>query len=49
MAKVAAATDDPEMAELQKNCYSSLLAEVKAIAEEKQVNYTNIINMVALR
>ncbi|KAA0194506.1 hypothetical protein HAZT_HAZT005099 [Hyalella azteca] len=42
-------TSDEELQLLQTECYDALLAEVKKIAEEKSVNYTNVINMVALR
>ena len=45
----AAEESDEEVRELQQHCYDALLAEVKAIAEQKGVNYVNIINMVALR
>lgn len=40
---------DKELQSLQTQCYESLLEEVKEIARQKHVNYTNIINMVALR
>ena len=41
--------DDEEVMQLQMECYEAIVAEVKAIAEDKGVNYVNIINMVALR
>ncbi|XP_068228588.1 recQ-like DNA helicase Blm [Palaemon carinicauda] len=41
--------DDDELKKLQKDCYEALLQTVKDIALSKGVNYTNIINMIALR
>ena len=41
--------NNSEILQLEKECHAALLAEVKVIAEEKGVNYTNIINMTALR
>ncbi|XP_066947324.1 recQ-like DNA helicase blm-1 [Macrobrachium rosenbergii] len=41
--------EDDELKTLQKDCYEALLQTVKDIAASKGINYTNIINMVALR
>ncbi|XP_069186238.1 recQ-like DNA helicase BLM isoform X1 [Procambarus clarkii] len=41
--------DDDELKQLQNDCYAALLQTVKDLAAQKGVNYTNIINMVALR
>ncbi|XP_047475252.1 Bloom syndrome protein homolog isoform X2 [Penaeus chinensis] len=42
-------SEDEELKQLQNECYQALLQIVKELAAAKGVNYTNIINMVALR
>lgn len=42
-------SEDEELKQLQNECYQALLQTVKELAAAKGVNYTNIINMVALR
>lgn len=42
-------TDDDELKEIERNCYKALLGVVKEIAAAMGINYTNIINMIALR
>ena len=41
--------DDNEIKELEKGCYKDLLDVVKKIAAARGMNYTNVINMNALR
>ncbi|KAK8726686.1 hypothetical protein OTU49_009995 [Cherax quadricarinatus] len=41
--------DDDELKQLQNDCYTALLQTVKDLAAAKGVNYTNVINMSALR
>ncbi|MPC36734.1 Bloom syndrome [Portunus trituberculatus] len=42
-------SDDSEIKEIEKSCYKDLLSVVKGIAAAKGINYTNVINMTALR
>ncbi|XP_063864598.1 recQ-like DNA helicase BLM isoform X1 [Scylla paramamosain] len=42
-------SDDSEIKEIEKECYKDLLSVVKGIASAKGINYTNVINMTALR
>lgn len=41
--------EDNELKEIERECYKALLGVVKEIAAAKGINYTNIINMIALR
>lgn len=41
--------EDDEMKEIERECYKALLTVVKEIAAEIGINFTNTINIVALR
>ncbi|KAG0728059.1 Bloom syndrome [Chionoecetes opilio] len=41
--------DDDAINKIENDCYKDLLGVVKNIADAKGINYTNIINMIALR
>lgn len=41
--------DDDELKDIERMCYKALLDVVKEIAAAMGINYTNIINMIALR
>lgn len=41
--------EDEEMKQLHKECYEALLQIVKDLAAAKDIKYTNIMNMIALR
>ncbi|XP_076043264.1 Bloom syndrome helicase isoform X2 [Oratosquilla oratoria] len=48
-AETEGVADDDELKQLQEECYNCLLDTVKALAEARQVSYTNIVNLAALR
>lgn len=41
--------DDKEIRQLSEKCYDELIEISKAIAAERHMNYTNVINVEALR
>ena len=41
--------EDPDIIKLQEDCHAALLKTVKALADARGVNYTSIVNTVALR
>lgn len=46
---VAAPVDDEEIKNLIDRCYNELIEVSKAIAAERNMHYTNVINVEALR
>lgn len=47
--KIIVSTDDKEIQQLAEKCYNELIEVSKTIATERNMHYTNVINVEALR